>query len=335
MTQLITTELQKWIVDQVTAGHGPDSVLQAMKTAGWQDDVARRALEHTLASHLTAHGVSVPAVVAAADDMAARRVVSAAMPDVAANTTGAGHAAQAQNRFDPASQVPTMLTRQATRALKTMPEPDLAQSPRQIDVGDRTVDVLLSISRPRVVVFRGFLSDDECDALIAAARPRMARSLTVENATGGEAVNADRTSNGMFFRRAESELVARIETRIARLLHWPLENGEGVQVLNYQPGAEYKPHYDYFDPAAPGTPTILKRGGQRVGTLVMYLNNPERGGGTTFPDVGLEVAPQRGNAVFFGYDRPHPDTRSLHGGAPVQAGEKWVATKWLREREFV
>jgi len=88
-------------------------------------------------------------------------------------------------------------------------------------------------------------------------------------------------------------------------------------------------------PAEPGTPTILKRGGQRVATLVMYLNEPARGGGTTFPDVGLEVAPVRGNAVFFSYDRAHPSTRTLHGGAPVIEGEKWVATKWLREREFV
>lgn len=309
MTQLITPELQKWIVDQVTAGHGPDSVLQAMKSAGWQDDVARRALEHTLAAHLSAHGVDV--------------APASATP------------APAQNLFDPASQVPPMLTRLAARTLKAMPEPDLAQSPRQIDVGDRTIDVLLSMARPRVVVFGNFLSDDECTALIDAARPRMARSLTVENATGGEAVNADRTSHGMFFRRAESELVARIETRIARLLHWPLENGEGVQVLNYPPGTEYKPHYDYFDPLAPGTPTILKRGGQRVGTLVMYLNNPECGGATTFPDVGLEVSPQRGNAVFFSYDRPHPSSQTLHGGGPVISGEKWVATKWLREREFV
>jgi hypothetical protein len=89
-----------------------------------------------------------------------------------------------------------------------------------------------------------------------------------------------------------------------------------------------------FDPAEPGTPTILKRGGQRVATLVMYLNDPAQGGGTTFPDIGLEVAPQKGNAVFFSYDRPHPSTRTLHGGAPVLAGEKWVATKWLRQREF-
>jgi prolyl 4-hydroxylase len=118
------------------------------------------------------------------------------------------------------------------------------------------------------------------------------------------------------------------------LLQWPLENGEGLQVLRYRPGAEYKPHYDYFDPAQPGTPSILKRGGQRVASLVMYLNTPTRGGATTFPDVNFEVGPVKGNAVFFSYDRPHPMTRSLHGGAPVLEGEKWVATKWLREGRF-
>lgn len=215
-----------------------------------------------------------------------------------------------------------------------VPDVDLSPSSREIDAGDRRVQLLASLQSPRVLVLGGLLSDEECDALIAAARPRLARSLTVQTQTGGEELNPDRTSNGMFFNRGESELLTRIEARIARLLRWPVQNGEGMQVLHYRPGAEYKPHYDYFDPAEPGTPTILKRGGQRVGTLVMYLNEPERGGGTTFPDVCLEVAPQRGNAVFFSYDRPSPATRTLHGGAPVIAGEKWVATKWLREREF-
>jgi prolyl 4-hydroxylase len=156
----------------------------------------------------------------------------------------------------------------------------------------------------------------------------------VATKTGGEEVNADRTSNGMFFQRGENELVQRIERRIARLVRWPEENGEGLQILQYGPGAEYKPHYDYFDPAEPGTPTILRRGGQRVGTLVMYLAEPEKGGGTVFPDLHLEVFPKRGNGVFFSYDRAHPTTRTLHGGAPVMAGQKWIATKWLRERKF-
>lgn len=215
-----------------------------------------------------------------------------------------------------------------------VPDARLEDSPLYLDAGDRRVSVLQAMYNPRVVVFGDLLSGEECEQLIGLAKPRLARSLTVATKTGGEEVNADRTSNGMFFQRGENELVRRIEQRIAHLLNWPEENGEGLQILQYGPGAEYKPHYDYFDPAEPGTPTILRRGGQRVATLVMYLGEPEKGGGTVFPDVHLEISPRRGNAVFFSYERPHPSTRTLHGGAPVLAGEKWIATKWLRERRF-
>lgn len=215
-----------------------------------------------------------------------------------------------------------------------VPEPAVGDSPLYLDGGDRQVAVLGTMALPRVVVLGGLLSDEECDALIELARPRMSRSLTVATKTGGEEINEDRTSQGMFFQRGENELVQRIEARIAKLVNWPVQNGEGLQILQYVPGTEYKPHYDYFDPDEPGTPTILKRGGQRVGTVVMYLNEPEKGGGTTFPSVFFEVAPKRGNAVFFSYERPHPSTKTLHGGAPVIAGEKWIATKWLREGEF-
>ncbi len=215
-----------------------------------------------------------------------------------------------------------------------VPTPALDDSPLYIDAGDRRVYIVQCMDNPRVVVFGDLLSAEECEALIEAAKPRMARSLTVATKTGGEEVNDDRTSNGMFFQRGENELIRRIEERIGRLVNWPVENGEGLQILHYRPGAEYKPHYDYFDPKEPGTPTILKRGGQRVATLVMYLAEPEKGGGTTFPDVALEVYPKRGHGVFFSYDRADPSTKSLHGGAPVVAGEKWIATKWLRERRF-
>jgi prolyl 4-hydroxylase len=229
----------------------------------------------------------------------------------------------------------TVQTAQGLPPSVAVPRAPLDDSPLWLDAGDRRVEIISHMENPHVVVFGDLLSSQECEALIELARPRMARSLTVATKTGGEELNADRTSNGMFFSRAETELIARIENRIAKLVDWPVENGEGLQVLHYRPGAEYKPHYDYFDPAEPGTPTILKRGGQRVGTLIMYLAAPEKGGGTVFPDVHLEVHPKRGNGVFFNYDRAHPVTKSLHGGAPVLAGEKWIATKWLREREFV
>ncbi len=215
-----------------------------------------------------------------------------------------------------------------------VPEPAVEGGVTVIDVAGHPVRVLLAMKLPRVVLFGGLLTDAECDALVEEARPRLARSETVVNTTGGSEVNAARTSDGMFFGRGESPLIQRIEQRIATLLNWPVAWGEGLQVLHYRPGAEYRPHHDYFDPRHAGTEAVLARGGQRVGTLVMYLNTPAKGGATTFPDVALEVAAIKGNAVFFSYDRPHPTTRTLHGGAPVVEGEKWVATKWLREREF-
>ncbi len=200
-----------------------------------------------------------------------------------------------------------------------------------LDLGDRRVHVLVSLKLPRVVVLAGLLSDEECDALVELAAPRLRRSATVDNQTGGDQIHADRTSQGACYVRGANPLFERIEARIARLLDWPVENGEGLQVLRYGKGAQYKPHNDYFDPAEPGGQVLLQRGGQRVATVVMYLNTPEEGGATVFPDAFLEVAAVKGNAVFFSYDRPHAMTRTLHAGAPVKKGEKWIATKWLRE----
>jgi prolyl 4-hydroxylase len=215
-----------------------------------------------------------------------------------------------------------------------VPEPLSAGTRANVWAGDREVEVIATMSAPRVVVFGKLLSDEECDAIVALASARLARSETVQTETGASEINEARTSQGMFFERGEHPVCERVEARMAALLGWPVENGEGLQVLRYGPGAEYKPHFDYFDPEQPGTPSILKRGGQRVASLVCYLNTPTAGGATVFPDARLEVAPVKGNAVFFSYERPHPSTRTLHGGAPVVEGEKWVATKWLRERRF-
>ncbi len=221
----------------------------------------------------------------------------------------------------------------ATQA-RAVPWPQGAGQQGWLDAGDRRVQALAVMHEPPIIVLGQLLDDQECEGLMDAARPRLQRSLTVSLQSGGEEENADRTSQGMFFQRGETELIARIEQRLARLLNWPVENGEGLQILRYGPGTEYKPHYDYFDPAAPGTASILKRGGQRVATVVMYLNDPQAGGATVFPDVQFECLPVRGNAVFFNYSQPDPSSRSLHAGAPVLRGEKWIATKWLREGRF-
>ena len=222
----------------------------------------------------------------------------------------------------------------ATAAPPAMPGPDLHQQPGTIDVGDRHVQVLCSMEHPRLVLFGNLLSTPECEQLIADARPAMARSRTVATQTHGEEINPARTSNGMFYTRGQTPVVARLEARIAQLLRWPVVHGEGLQILNYLPGAEYQPHHDYFDPDKPGSAALLRRGGQRLGTLVIYLNDVPAGGGTYFPQSKLRIQPRQGNAVFFAYPTPEAHTLTLHAGDPVIQGEKWIATKWLRAQPF-
>jgi prolyl 4-hydroxylase len=212
----------------------------------------------------------------------------------------------------------------------------LADLPNTIFAADREVELLMVLNAPRIVLFGNLLSATECEQMIEASRRKLQRSTVVNADTGAYDVHPDRTSSGTHFERGENDLISRIERRIAALIDYPVENGEPIQILHYLPGAEYKPHFDYFDPAQPGNETVLSMGGQRIATLVMYLNDVEAGGSTVFPSVGLDVLPRRGSAVYFAYtnDAGETDARTLHGGSPVVAGEKWIATKWLRQRDY-
>jgi prolyl 4-hydroxylase len=218
-----------------------------------------------------------------------------------------------------------------------VPEPlasSLASGVSWLDIDGHRVEILINIHHPRIVVFANLLSDAECDELIEASRPKLARSETVNRASGGTELNEARTSEGTYFFHDASPLLEKINRRIAQVTRWPLAHGEPLQILHYGVGAEYQPHYDYFSPEDAGTPTLLLHGGQRVATLITYLNTVDAGGATVFPDIGLEVAAIRGHAVFFAYDRPQPVSRTLHGGTPVTAGEKWIATRWMRESVY-
>lgn len=201
----------------------------------------------------------------------------------------------------------------------------------QIILDKRAIRTMLSAETPPLRVFDGLLSDGECAALIELAKPRLQRARTVAE-DGAEQIDKHRTSDGMFFGLGEQPLIQRIESRIATLLGMPVDHGEGLQVLHYLPGQQYEPHQDWFDPTQPGYAAITATGGQRIASLVIYLNTPEAGGGTAFPEIGLTVTAQRGSAVCFTYESG--DTASLHAGLPVTRGEKWIATKWLRERPY-
>lgn len=201
---------------------------------------------------------------------------------------------------------------------------------------DRDVRIALRVGRPEVAVIDDFMSHDECDELVKLSRVKLQPSTIVDPHTGENTVIEDRRSHGTSFSLGENPLIACLDRRISAVMHWPVENGEGLQILNYQVGGEYRAHYDFFAPEDPGSAAQLVRGGQRVSTLVIYLNDVAAGGETVFPHVHLQVTPKKGAAVYFEYcnENGQLDPLSLHAGAPVQAGEKWIATKWMRQRPY-
>ncbi|MDP9605096.1 UNVERIFIED_ORG: prolyl 4-hydroxylase [Variovorax paradoxus] len=206
-----------------------------------------------------------------------------------------------------------------------------------IRTSDRLVRVAARATQPALAVLNDVFSAQECEELIALARPRLAPSTTVDPLTGRDLAGDRRSSQGMFFRLRENPFIARLDQRVSELMNLPVENGEGLQVLHYPAGAQSMPHFDFLVPSNESNKASLARSGQRVSTLVCYLNEVEEGGETVFPETGWSVSPQPGSAVYFEYCNSlgQVDHASLHAGAPVLRGEKWVATKWMRQRRFV
>jgi len=203
----------------------------------------------------------------------------------------------------------------------------------RIHAYDRDVSVLMRIAQPQLIAFADVLCADECAELLERSRPRLQRSTTVNPDNGGEDVIALRTSEGCWFRRCEDAFIERLDRRIAALMNWPIDHGEGLQILHYAAGGEYRPHFDYFPPGQRGSAIHTSRGGQRIATLIVYLNDVAGGGETIFPTAGVTVTPRQGAAVYFRYVNGlgQLDPLTLHGGAPVTCGEKWIMTKWMRE----
>jgi prolyl 4-hydroxylase len=218
----------------------------------------------------------------------------------------------------------------------TYQTPRLAQG-TAIEAGDRLVRVAARAQRPMLAVFNNVLDATECEELIEMARGRLRPSTVVDPKTGRDVPVDWRASQGMFFRPLENPFIERLDRRIAALMNLPVTHGEGLQVLHYPCGAGSAPHFDFLVPSNDANRASIARSGQRVSTLVTYLNDVPAGGQTLFQAAGWAVSPQRGNAVYFEYCNGlgQVDHASLHSSSAVEEGEKWVATKWMRARPFV
>lgn len=196
---------------------------------------------------------------------------------------------------------------------------------------------------PRTFYFPNFASAEQCQTIIKMARSTLKPSgLALRKGETTEKTKGLRTSSGTFIRASDDKTgtLDTIEKKIAQVTMIPRHNGETFNILRYEVGQRYVPHYDAFNPAEYGPQQT-----QRMASFLLYLTTVEEGGETMFPYengssndsndcLGLKVKPRQGDGLLFYSLFPNGtiDKKALHGSCPVIRGEKWVATKWIRNQ---
>ena len=123
-------------------------------------------------------------------------------------------------------------------------------------------------------------------------------------------------------------------------IHIPLRMLKKIQVVKYGPGNFYNPHHDACAMDPKTCKKFLKRGGERIRTIILGLNEGDKeytGGFTSFPNLGVKYRlPKCGGLFFHTLDNQHKKIHphALHGGDRIGDGTKWICNIWFREGKF-
>lgn len=182
-----------------------------------------------------------------------------------------------------------------------------------------------------------FISKDACQEIITKFGHSLEQASVLEGVSG--VVNQKyRIAEGRWISSNEDKLIESIKKRVSILTGTPMENQESPHLVRYDRGGKYDAHNDYFQ-ENDGTyiSECIPRGGQRVYTCIVYLNEEFSGGATDFPLLNQMVIPKTGKLVFWRNvdERATPIKESLHAAMPIASGTKWVLIFWIRENKFI
>ena len=192
---------------------------------------------------------------------------------------------------------------------------------------------------PTIVVEDDVLSPALCERIISLATNQgLGDNLIIRD--GKYTQDEARTSKGAYFSYGNNDILDSVIEALSGMCGLPPTRLEPVSIQRYQPGQEYKPHYDAFLPDEKGKmpkSAKVKEGGNRCVTMITYLNSVQDGGGTVFPVLGFAIQAVQGRVLMFGnldeHKIPHPS--SLHMGLPPENGDKWILTFWFREKDIM
>lgn len=188
---------------------------------------------------------------------------------------------------------------------------------------------------PAIFAVDGFLPPAVCDWMISRAEALVEPALVYDPGTGSGRSESVRTNTAAQFGPEHMDVVlALVRERIARTAGLPVPGLEWTQVLRYEMGQTFDWHVDWLDPALPGYAADLTARGQRIATLLVFLNDDFEGGETAFEAGGLRHRGRKGDALMWANTLPDGsiDRRTRHAGLPPTRGEKWVLSQWLRGR---
>ena len=188
---------------------------------------------------------------------------------------------------------------------------------------------------PAIFTFDSFLPAGVCDWMHARAEGAVEPALVYDPETGAGRRERVRTNAAAQFGLEQMDVVlAVVRERTARAAGLPVPGLEWSQVLHYSVGQTFDWHVDWLDPALPGYAADLAARGQRIATLLVYLNDDFEGGETAFEAGGLRHRGRKGDALMWANTLPDGaiDRRTRHAGLPPTNGEKWVLSQWLRGR---
>lgn len=183
--------------------------------------------------------------------------------------------------------------------------------------------------KPPIFFVDNFLSEEECEQLITTASPLLQRSKT--HAIAGSEATKGRTSLTCHLAKKVQPCPILLQ-KIQTLTGKPFGHMELPQVARYTDSQRYVEHYDGVDPHTDAGRAFCANGGQRVATVLVYLNHVTQGGSTFFRRINVEVKPKKGGAVIFfpGFMNGELDTDALHAGMPA-VDTKWVSQVWIRQ----
>nr|XP_045593803.1 prolyl 4-hydroxylase subunit alpha-2-like [Procambarus clarkii] len=185
---------------------------------------------------------------------------------------------------------------------------------------------------PIIVVYHDVLSEGEMTTMREIATPRLATTMVHAFTSHNTRRSLARVGKTAWVMQGEDATVDRVLRRIEDMTGLTTETAEYLHVLNYGIGGHYDAHVDFFDLQNKSMDKTPHQG-DRLATMLFYLNEVEAGGSTVFPMLGLEVPPTAGSALFwFNIKRSGlGDYSTVHAACPVLLGEKWIANLWIHE----